>query len=264
MNETLKTAWYYCQHKVAPLGSDWYYALLKMPDCQRQACVALLTLEYDWQSLRHIDREPAELKLAWWQQQLANRHTDHPALQLLAPVADSFGLQHTLLQAMLDTAAAPLYRFDHFQDVQRAAYSEVTAPLVIGLYVLSQQQLGIATPLHQLIFSWQLWSLLRHWQQPRSTLFFAEADMQSYQLASGDATHWPMLERQRLFNHYHQHAAELYTAATQELRSFTTLKPLLRYAKLQASVAKRHQAAGFPATPASLTPVKKLWLTWFL
>lgn len=263
MNKDFHTARYYCQNKVAPAGSDWYYALLNMPETSYQACLALLTLEHDWRSMNVIDREPAELKLAWWQQQLATQQTDHPALQLLAPVADSFGLHTALLQGLLASTVEPAYRFEHFADVQRAAYSLVSAPLLMGLYVLGRQP-DIATPLHQLIFSGQLWALLRAWLRPQQTLFFAEADLRTYGLAHLEPAQWAPSDRVALLQHYHQHAAALYTAAIQELRPYPLLKPLLRYAKLQASLGQRYQRAAFPQTVLRLNPLQKLWQTWFL
>lgn len=264
MHKGLHTARYYCQNKVAPAGSDWYYALLNLPEASYQACLALLTLEHDWRSMNLIDREPAELKLAWWQQQLATQQTDHPALQLLAPVADSFGLHTALLQGLLACAVEPAYRFEYFADVQRAAYSLVSAPLLMGLYVLGQQQSDIATPLHQLIFSWQLWALLRAWQRPQQALFFAETDLHTYGLANLEPAQWPQRDRVTLLQHYHQHAAALYTTAAQELHPYPLLQPLLRYAKLQACLAQRYQRAAFPQTVLRLNPLQKLWQTWFL
>lgn len=257
-------AWHYCQNKVADPGSDWYYALLKLSNIRRQACLALLTLDYDWQSLRMIDPEPAELKLGWWQQQLATHQTDHPALQLLAPIAKDLGLQNTLLQAMLASATADPYRFEHFRDVQYTAYSIISAPLLIGLYVLNPARADIATPIHQLIFSWQLWALLRTWQRPQQTLFFAEADLRTFSLANLEPAQWSHSDCVPLLELYHQHADSLYQTASAALRQHSSLKPLLRYAKLQACLAKRYQLAGFPQRIPRLNPLQKLWNTWFL
>lgn len=263
-NKDLSTAWYYCQNKVASPGSDWYYALLKLPETRRQACLALLTLEHDWRSLRTIDPEPAQIKLAWWQQQLATHQTDHPALQLLAPIADSLALPNTLLPAMLASAVVPPYRFEAFIDVQRAAYNMISAPLLIGLYVLSPPQVDIATPIHQLIFSWQLWALLRTWPQSQQTVFFAEADLYTFGLANLEPAQWPHTDCVPLLEQYHQQANALYQTASAALRQHPDLKPLLRYAKLQASLAKRYQLTGFPKRIPRLNPLQKLWHTWFL
>ena len=268
------TAWLYCEQKVAPPGSDWYYALLKAPDDIKQVSLALLALEADWQAILSTCQEPrlVELKFAWWQQELNDAfhgNPTHPALQLLAPMLKVFNLPQKLLTAMLEQAEQGFYRFDNFSDLQRAAFSGIDARFIIGLYVLAQRDPDITTPLHSLQFSLQLLESIIHLpeQLRLGALAFAISDLQRFALEPEEPQHWPTEKLTPLLNHYHQQALNFYQQAMDNFSPTAKiqLKPLLRYAKLQVTLAKKIAQAGYPVLTKkiTLTPVRKLFKTWF-
>jgi phytoene synthase len=269
----LNNAWSYCEQKVAVPGSDWYYALLKTPVDIKQASLALLALEADWHAITQESLEPAiaEIKLAWWQQALNDAEPPtHPALQLLQPVSATFAIQKKLLNAMFEAAVQiNHYRFDDFNALQRAAFSKISALLLIGLFVLGKQQAQLATPVHQLVFSLQLFSYNQHIASflQRGMVSFAEQDLQLYGLNLDTPELWPKEALASLMSLYHDRGQTLYEQALHTLSANekTLLKPLLRYAKIQWKLAQRLKQAGFPAGwhHIQLSPIHKLFLTWF-
>lgn len=273
---SLKAAWLYCENKVAPSGSDWYYALVKAPQPCRQAALALLTLAADWQAITHDcqDASLAALKFAWWHEELTQAFAgtaSHPALQLLQPIIGEFALPLSLLQAMLQQCQLPPYLFEHFTDCQHAAFSQVDAIFIIGLYVLARRDSTQATALHHLNFSLQLWDAINHLPRllKQQRLPFAQTDLQALGLTPDAPDTWlnqPAFTT--LLADYHAHANHYYQQALAALTPAqkSQQKPLLRYAKIQHALAAKTKRAGYPVFryQTTLTPLHKLALTWFL
>lgn len=273
----LNSAWQYCTAKVMNSGSDWYYALLKTTPDVKQATLALLTLEADWHAIHAKCAEPslAAIQFAWWHNELNlafDGQATHPALQLLQPVIKTFHLQHKLLEAMLNQAeqATHSYRFDHFSDLQRAAYSGIDALFILGLYVFGAAHAKLSEALHPLTFSLTLMHALHHLPATlrRGIMPFALDDLQSVNLTIEAPDSWSAAALSTLAARYHQQALTLYQQACVDFSASEKkqLRPLLCYAKLQFKRAELLQEANYPLLTHSitLTPLRKLLLTWFL
>ncbi len=84
---SLNNAVIYCEQKMAPPGSDWYYALRNIS--QKNLILALLALDQEWKEILTLRHEPslAAAKFSWWQKELANAFIyakpQHPITQLL-------------------------------------------------------------------------------------------------------------------------------------------------------------------------------------
>lgn len=266
-----ENAWLYCQQRIAQPGSDWYYALLNTPMPQRQAILALLTLEHDWQKTAS-DPLVAQAKNSWWLQQLSDfKQATHPALHLLQAVASDFGLEPSVTMACWESCQQPLssYRLADFATLQRAVFERVDVLWLIAWYVLGQKQRHLATPLRQLMLSLQLFHQLR-WVWPlcrQGQTCFAEADLQAFNLSLDTPYQWPKQPGfKALLNLYQQRAQDFYQQAQHSLTASDrrALKTLRRYATLQHALAHRVHQANFPDQALTLSPIRKLLLTWFL
>ena len=85
----MDTNLHYCRTKVAPDGSDFYYALHFHAQEQQRALLALFTFGAELQFILDTIEDPgvARVKLEWWRQEWVNfsqNRSRHPITQLLA------------------------------------------------------------------------------------------------------------------------------------------------------------------------------------
>jgi phytoene synthase len=97
----------YCRDLAAPPGSDLHYALLFQSPQQRRGLHALFALHSELQSahLQSIDPGVAQLRLHWWQEEIARLHLPglrHPGSIELQRVVSETDLDVALLQQALN------------------------------------------------------------------------------------------------------------------------------------------------------------------
>ena len=99
----------YCSRKVAPPGSDLYYALLFLPEEQRAAIEALHAFQAEVREVIEECTDPgvARLKLQWWREEsgrIARGEAHQPVARALQAVHERHSLRHGVLGQIIDTA----------------------------------------------------------------------------------------------------------------------------------------------------------------
>lgn len=103
----------YCSQKVAPAGSDLYYALLFVPEAQRAALTALHAFRAEVRGVIEECTDPgvARLKLQWWREEaarIARQEAQQPVAKALQALPGHEPPGHEPLTEIIDATELEL------------------------------------------------------------------------------------------------------------------------------------------------------------
>lgn len=103
----------YCSQKVAPPGSDLYYALLFLPEAQRAAVEAVHAFRAEVRGVIEECTDPgvARLKLQWWREEsgrLARGEAHQPVARALQEIRQRHPLSPEILEEIIDATEREL------------------------------------------------------------------------------------------------------------------------------------------------------------
>ena len=96
----------YCQQKAAASGSSFYYSFLFLPPERRRAITAMYAFcrEVDDVVDEDLDPQVAQVKLAWWRQEVADLYAGnphHPVALALQPFLKKFRIESAQLEEII-------------------------------------------------------------------------------------------------------------------------------------------------------------------
>lgn len=263
----------------AAVGSSLYYSLLFTRPEQREAIVALHTLQHELQNMTEHYREVSVIKakLQWWQQEMLNvyakQEAQHSITKTLLPAIQSYQLPQQLFTEWLDGAFLKL-ESDHLcteEDLLFFCYREYGICALLSAYVLGFKEHSSLQGVHDLAISVAILRLiqaLRHhlyrgWcfiplsllEQHGVTEVMLQSGQMSPELRAALDDLWQLAQRK------YESGLEKIPPADKK-----TLKPLIINANLSIKLGKEIAAEGFPVLTeqTSLTPLSKLFIAWKL
>jgi phytoene synthase len=119
----------YCQQKATASGSSFYYSFLFLPADRRRAITALYAFcrEVDDVVDEDLDPQVAQVKLAWWRQEVADLYAGnphHPVALALQPFLKKFRIERAQLEEIIAGMAMDLTqtRYLDFIGLERYCY----------------------------------------------------------------------------------------------------------------------------------------------
>jgi len=158
----------YCQQKTRESGSSFTLSFMFLPKDKRDAMTALYAFcrEVDDVVDECTDYQIAQTKLAWWKHEihrLFHETPQHPVTQALKPVVNSFGLQETHFNEIIDGMQMDT-QYNRYADFEQLALYCYRVASVVGL--LSAQIFGYTDRAtleyaHDLGMAFQLTNIIR-------------------------------------------------------------------------------------------------------
>lgn len=158
----------YCQDKASKSGSSFYYSFMFLPKQKRRAIIALYAFcrEVDDVVDECTDLKVAQVKLAWWRDEIKNLYLSkpiHPVTKALMPVIHTYQLSEEHFQEIIDGMEMDL-SFNRYQDFKQLQLYCYRVASVVG--ILSAQIFGFTNRLtlkfaHDLGMAFQLTNIIR-------------------------------------------------------------------------------------------------------
>ena len=273
----------YCQERAAASGSSFYYSFVFLPPEVRRAITAFYALcrELDDVVDECHERRLAELKLAWWREEIgrfAAGAATHPATRALADTARGRNIQPALLLEIVDCMAMDLEhgRYADFRALKlychRAAgvVGEIAAGIFEGARGAHDRE--IRRYAHELGLAFQLTNIIRDVGEDarRGRIYLPLDEMARFGVAEADVLSGrdtPAFQALMQFQYERAVAHYERALATLPLPARRAQRPGLVMAAIYRSLLDEIRRDGFPVLRAriALTPLRKLWLasrTW--
>lgn len=261
----------YCRQKAAPLGSQEYMRLRRLPSAIRQPALALLTL---YQAIAEIpftvsEREIAYKKCEWWREQvdaLVERKGAHPGMVILAQTKLNTNVI-TCLRNLIDSSEQ-LIAGKHYPNLQslRDFYRERYAIAEMLLLLLTNETLTVpqarfchlAGSVSEMVYRL---NVVRR-DLERGFCFFAESEMQACGVTIEELLRLELTTGCRqLFLNTLTHTSQTYHELLTLLQTEKSLHPYATKAHLAMAQGKLIAREDFPLFKEQvyLTPIQH-WL----
>ena len=266
----------YCQDKAAKSGSSFYYSFLFLPPERRRAITALYAFcrEVDDVVDECADAELARTKLAWWRKEVGGIFAgtaQHPVAQALVPVVQTFQLQQTHFQDVIDGMEMDLKynRYPDFATLQ--TYCHRVAG-VVGL--MAAKIFGYTDPstlkyAENLGTAFQLTNIIRDVGEDarRERVYLPLDELERFGVTATDVVHLKDSEKMRQLIAFQIERAERYyreAFAYLPEKDRKSQRPGLVMAAIYRTLLREIRDGGSRVldTRTSLTPIRKLWIAW--
>ena len=266
----------YCNQKVSKSGSSFYYSFLYLPTEKKQAITALYAFcrEVDDIVDECSEKHIAELKLAWWQQEIERLFAgspQHPITQALLPHTLKYHLPKMYFYEILEGMQMDLHYhgYETFADLEVYASKVAGAVGVLSAHILGFQDLKTIEYAKKIAFFLQLVNILRDCGEDamRGRIYFPTEELKKYKILEKD-----ILERRSTpellpyASFWKERALQCYTDALMLLppcdhkNQRISLVMANIYKALLAILEKDHYAV--LKQRYSLTPLRKFWIAW--
>ncbi|ALG67053.1 squalene/phytoene synthase family protein [Beggiatoa leptomitoformis] len=268
----------YCNDKVLRAGSSLYYSLRFIPSSQREALIALHALFIELSDVVEECHEPhlAQLKLDWWRNELAalaQGTAKHPVCLALSQPIERYQLPLHYFEELLDGIADNVHQPRYATFAQLETYCKRTAGILQLLCTATlgyqhestlkyAEQLGIALQL-----SYFLRNLHKHLQQGR--VYIPQTELAQFVVSEEALFNGQFSDTmQALFAFQATRIRAYFHSASKHLakddcitQRFGRIRTRLALATLQELETDGYQLLAHRIT---LTPLRKLWLTWWM
>lgn len=259
--------------RAIPQGSARYWSWLFAARASREPLLGIYALQSEWRALTHAQADPkvAELKLAWWRdemQRLSKGTPAHPIGQHLAALrcaaqVDFSPLQRSVEAAMAETHGAPLERS---ADLFPHSMALGGVPLLIAARLAGEPAFAdgaLDASLTALAAAEYLAHALADYRREarHGRVLFPVEELLAAGIANDDlAAETPPAGLQRYLDEVRRRAVDLFTAAAHAVPR--TERPALRHlAVLAALGANRLRDVGRP-DGATRVRLRDLYLSW--
>jgi phytoene synthase len=270
----------YVQDKAAASGSSFYYAFLFLPPPRRAAITAFYAFcrEVDDVVDETSDSGVAAAKLAWWRQEVQSAFAgkpSHPVMKALVPLAADYDIQPGHLLAVIEGCQIDLQqtRFLDYAGLQR--YCHLVAGVVgeVAANIFGRTEASTTQYAHRLGLAMQLTNIIRDVGDDarRGRIYVPVSELQQFdvkaqEILKRDAP-WGYSDRfEALMRFQTERAHRLYDEAFALLPAADrrAQKPGLMMANIYRTLLREIEADGYQVLHqrTSLTPVRKLWITW--
>jgi phytoene synthase len=266
----------YCEQKAAQSGSSFYYSFRLLAPPRRRAITALYAFCREVDDIVDGVHDPAvaQLKLAWWRQEIARAYAgsaQHPVAVALTPVVAEFALPQAELQEIVDGMQMDLAHTRYADFTALLAYCHKVAG-VVG--TLSARIFGYADPAtegyaHDLGIAFQLTNIIRDVGEDarRGRIYLPQDELARFGVtpsqvlrrdASGGFRDLMAFEVQRANDWYARAIAQLPAVDRKRQRAGIAMAAI--YRTLLDEIARD----GYRVLERriALTPLRKLWIAW--
>ena len=266
----------YCQQKAAQSGSSFYYSFLFLPPDRRRAITALYAFcrEVDDIVDECSDASVAQIKLAWWREELARLYAgepQHPVARALAPALKPFDIKQALLAEIIDGMQMDLAQNRYLDFAALEQYCHRVAG-VVGLLAATifgysdERTLAYA---HTLGLAFQLTNIIRDVGEDsrKGRIYLPLDELRQFQVSPADILHARQTENfARLMTFQIERAERYYAQALQHLPDVDrkAQRPGLIMAAIYRTLLQEIEDDGCRVLTqrTALTPVRKLWIAW--
>lgn len=271
----------YCQQKTSESGSSFYYSFLFLPKQKRLAMTALYAFcrEVDDIVDECTELKVAQVKLAWWRDEITNLFRDnpiHPVTKALQPHIHAFNLSEAHFQEIIDGMEMDL-NFNRYQDFKQLQLYCYRVASVVG--ILSAQIFGFSNRktlkyAHDLGMAFQLTNIIRDVGEDarRNRIYIPLDDLAKYGVSEADilASKESAAVKQ-LLDYEIERAEQYYDRALSELpkEDCKLQKSGLMMAAIYRTLLREIKADGAEKVlngKTKLGGLRKFWLaftTWF-
>lgn len=266
----------YAQQKTAQSGSSFYYSFMFLPPPRRRAITALYAFCREVDDVVDTIGDPgvAQLKLAWWRNEVAATYAgtpQHPVARALVPVVREFDLPEAQLQTIIDGMAMDLEftRYVDFAALER--YCDRVAG-VVGLLSAKIFGYGQARTLdyaRDLGIAFQLTNIVRDVGEDarRGRIYLPQEDLAKFGVTPSSLAAGKADDAFRALMQF-----ETARARSWYDRAFTALdpgdrraqRPGLIMAAIYRTLLDEIERDGYRVLDRriTLTPLRKLWIAW--
>ncbi len=266
----------YCEQKAAQSGSSFYYSFRLLSPARRRAITALYAFCREVDDAVDAVHDPAvaQLKLAWWRQEIASAYqggAQHPVALALTPVVREFALPQAEFQEIIDGMQIDVAQTRYADFTALSAYCHKVAG-VVG--TLSAAIFGYANPAtlgyaHDLGIAFQLTNIVRDVGEDarRGRIYLPQDELARFKVAPsqilrgdpGGGFHDLMAwEIQRAIEWYERALAQLPPEDRKRQRAGIAMAAI--YRTLLDEIARDGYRVLDHRT--ALTPLRKLWIAW--
>lgn len=262
----------YCHDKIGGAGSALHYSLLFLPPAARTALIALHALRRELDDTVDECTDPgvAQVKFAWWREQLADMfqgQARHPVTRLLALAAQQLAPSRNALHELIGAIEMrlPPLRYARFNELRGHAEHTggamaVLSALLLGGEPAAARSLGTALELVELLCRLGL-----HVRRDRLPLPLE--DLTRFNIPVADVLRGKESEAFRELMTFEAGRAE--TLLRESLQALTpddrrALLPLRVQARIALATLAVMRRQGYTVLqqPPTLTPLRLLWIAW--
>lgn len=268
------TPFQYCQDKVLHEGSSLYYSLRVLPPAQRKILIAIHTFFHEIHDISYEcqDLSLAQIKLQWWQNEIAQTFSGephHPVSQVLSETIHH--LEENYFQELIEGVRRHLSitRYATYEELESYCKQTGVVSTLLCTHVLGYQNESTLKYAEQLGIALQLTAQLRHIRRDltKGRLYIPIEDLERFNVTE-----------QALFNYQFSDAVQALLAyQTTRIRAYyhDSLNHLAQEdtfnqrcgvirAKLALSTLQEIENDGYQVFKhsISLTPLRKLWIAW--
>jgi phytoene synthase len=266
------------EQNVAPSGSNFYYSFLLLPAKQRAAIIAIYAFcrEVDDIVDECSDQNVAAQKINWWHSEIDRIYAgqpQHPLSKALMPVIQEYNLPKIWFSEILQGMSMDLrYQgYQTFEDLRVYCHCVASTVGMLAASVFGYKNANTLEYAKKLGLAFQLINIIRDVGEDarRGRVYIAEADLQAHgidptEILQLNPAAQPKLSA--LLNQYATRAREYYTAALAELtlEDRTNQRSGLIMANIYFNILSEIERSNFAVLnqKISLTPLRKLWITW--
>lgn len=158
----------YCHQKTAASGSSFYYSFMFLPKHKREAITALYAFcrEVDDVVDECTELKVAQVKLAWWKDEIQNLYTGkpiHPVTKALQPFVHSFHLSEEHFIEIIDGMEMDLNfnRYEDFKQLQLYCYRVASVVGILSAQIFGFENRKTLKFAHDLGLAFQLTNIIR-------------------------------------------------------------------------------------------------------
>ena len=266
----------YCQQKAAASGSSFYYSFLFLPAERRRAITALYAFcrEVDDVVDENLDPQVAQVKLAWWTQEVADLYAGkphHPVAQALHPFLEKFRVQRQHLEEIIAGMAMDLTqtRYLDFIGLERYCYHVAGAVGLLAAGIFGYENPRTLEYAKNLGTAFQLTNIIRDVGEDarKNRIYLPMDELKQFEVPAADILQARDSENfRRLMAFQAERARAFYDKAFAALpaEDRRSQRAGLIMAAIYRATLDEVERDGFKVLTqrTSLTPLRKLWLAW--
>ncbi len=275
----------YVQQKAAASGSSFYYAFLFLPPERRAAITAFYAFcrEVDDVVDEVSDVGVAQTKLAWWRSEVAQAFAgqiNHPVMQALMPLTNTFGIEARHLLAVIDGCQMDLEQNRYLDFTNLQQYCHLVAGVVgeVAARIFGQTRPETTHYAHRLGLAFQLTNIVRDVGEDavRGRIYLPVNELQQFDVKAHELIKRGAVPGVDPTDFQRRFAALMRFQCERALRSYDEALALLPEADrrsqkpglMMASIYRTllQEIAADPVLVLTkrvgLTPLRKFWLAW--
>ena len=266
----------YCREKAAQSGSSFYYSFLFLPPEQRQAIMAVYAFcrEVDDIVDECTEKEIAAKKLAWWNEEVKRIFTgnpEHPVGLALKTAKDRFPLHQHLFEEMLQGMHMDLVfqGYQTFEDLKVYCHCVASTAGVLAAEIFGLQDPNTLEYAKNLGIAFQLVNIIRDVGEDaaRGRIYIPETELEQFSINPKE-----LFEKKYTNNFYQLMQFQTNRAREYHKKALSLLSKQDQYsqrsgiimAEIYFTLLDEIERENFKVLHQriSLTPLRKLWISW--